>query len=201
MAPGLWLLDPNSIEVVASGGTHSTPATVNSASGYSSITAADLDTALSAANVELSATTDISFSTDFTYSGANSRTLTLDAETIALGANIDSNSAALTLNVGQAGGGSGNLYAKGTSADTRTITTNGGDLNVKGKVGGAANLSLQTGAGSLALAGPVQAGFNATSTTKSQGSLGIKFTVAKDSTVTVDFIEGEVLQNGSDYFG
>ncbi|UWX57108.1 filamentous hemagglutinin N-terminal domain-containing protein [Chlorobaculum sp. MV4-Y] len=131
---GTLLLDPHSIAIVGSG--TSTPA-----ADYSYLTTAYLNNQLAGANVTLSASNDINFLANLTYTGANNRTLNLYAPTIALTGNgtnftIDSSTANLNL-----------VFGKSTSqrtlllADT-SINTHGGNVTFNGNVGGDHSLTI-----------------------------------------------------------
>lgn len=189
---GTWLLDPESIQIVGSSATTSVGAggaTVNAAAGNTSILATDLNTQLTSANITLNANTDINFTRNFTYTGSADRNLVLDAETVALGADIaTSGTGKLNLTIGTTK--SGNLYTTGST--TRSIATNNGAIAIKGNIGGSAGLALNSGSGTSSLNSGASGGFAATATTISTGSINFTYSGTNGASIGINFKDGSL---------
>jgi hypothetical protein len=123
---GTWLLDPDVLNITATGTDilSGLPLT-----GDSFVSVATLNTALSSADVELQANSHIDIRTAFTYAGSRDAKLSLYAPLVLLGADIGSASAAnLSLRFGGlfAGNGinyAGDLYLYDAAAGATTCRT------------------------------------------------------------------------------
>jgi filamentous hemagglutinin family protein len=200
---GTWLLDPDVLNITATGTDilSGLPLT-----GDSFVSVATLNTALSSADVELQANSHIDIRTAFTYAGSRDAKLSLYAPLVLLGADIGSASAAnLSLRFGGlfAGNGinyAGDLYlydAAAGATTTRVITTQGGDVVFNGNIGGSQNLTISAGAGTVTHFAAVDGIFN-TLLPVINGAIALDFKPGHPNAhVIIDYTTQQVFSQGS----
>jgi len=200
---GTWLLDPDVINITATGTDilSGLPAT-----GDSFVSVATLNSALSTADVELQANSHIDFRTPFAYVGSRDAELSLFAPLVLLGADVSSaSSAKLSLNFGGlfAGNGinyAGDLYlydAAAGATTTRTLATNGGSVVFNGNIGGSQNLTISAGAGTVTHNAAVNGIFDALLPVIN-GSISLDFKPGHpDAHVIIDYTTQQVFSQGS----
>ena len=156
---GNWLVDPTNLTIDAS-----------AASTYASN--------LSSSDVTLTADNTITLDSAISYSGARDSTLTFDATTTVLNANITSSNGSLSLDINTA-------VTLGTDV---TITTNGGYFDVSGNIQVNSNVGIiELRNGGTYLYNGLSATANSSGTTIGNGSLsysGGSFTWTKPNALT-----------------
>lgn len=156
-ATGLWLLDPNNIDII-SGSTLNVTGTPNFvSSGAGTLSVSDLLTALGASNVSVTATDNLTVSAGFSDSGSNSLSLKAQNGTLALNAPItlgsgslglESTSGSMTLGANVSlTSGTLKLKSGGTiSQSTGTLSASSMEVTA----GGAVSLNSSNSVGTLA---------------------------------------------------
>ncbi|PAZ03638.1 MAG: hypothetical protein CAK89_00465 [Opitutia bacterium AMD-G3] len=147
---GSWLLDPDVLEIIASGGS-TLSAAQGQATGTSQISVLTLSNALNSADVSLQANASIDFKTSFSYAGTRNTTLSLFAPVIYLGGNISASTNSLGLSFGGTFSSSNYAGALCLTAGDVTISTLGGNVVFNGDLGGNAALLVNTSGGSITL--------------------------------------------------
>ena len=169
---GAWLLDPDSITVVAAGGTSASPGAANGASGDATINAAVLNGLSAATNVDLQATDNITIAAPITRPGGTlTLTTTAPSGGINLNANVSVTDAAVTLTTGT--DGISQLAGTTLSSGTGTITfTSTGPVALGGTVSGASLVKQGAGDLTVTTTSPTVAGLiNTTTLNLSAGNL------------------------------
>ncbi len=164
---GTWLLDPTSIDVVASGKLFATTGDVNQFADFD-LSGKGLGTrispnelALAKASVVLQAQNTITFSSAVTLTFAGAGLTAQAGGNIIVNAGITTNNGQITLSANDPGGtrsasasvsGAGNLNA---GSGLITVDTNGssGGISLAGNINASAGSTFQTGAGTIALTG------------------------------------------------
>jgi filamentous hemagglutinin family protein len=197
-ATGTWLIDPDVLEIVASGGGSIPGVGV----GTSQISTSTLNTALGSNNVNLQANNWINFKTAFTYSGVSDATLGLYAPTIMLGGDIATDTNKLSLNFGGTYASvnySGDVYVYGGD---RSITTKGGDVTFNGNLGSdydsvnarnrnlTVNTQSVTTSGKITHKGLVNGGFNVIAS--QTGDLSFTLSGLSNKWVNFEFSTGTI---------
>jgi filamentous hemagglutinin family protein len=197
-ATGTWLIDPDVLEIVASGGGSIPGVGV----GTSQISTSTLNTALGSNNVNLQANNWINFKTAFTYSGVSDTTLGLYAPTIMLGGDISTDTNKLSLNFGGTYASvnySGDVYVYGGD---RSITTKGGDVTFNGNLGSdndsvnarnrnlTVNTQSVTTSGKITHKGLVNGGFNVIAS--QTGDLSFTLSGLSNKWVNFEFSTGSI---------
>ena len=123
-ATGLWLLDPNNIDIASPGPTVNVTGAPNfTSSGAGTLDVADLTSALSSSNVTVTAIDNLTVSTAISDSGPNSLSLKAQGGSLSVNAPISLYSGALALE-----STSGNIYlgaSVGSSSGSVKLTSGG----------------------------------------------------------------------------
>ena len=198
---GMLLLDPVSYYIA-------TTAASTTDADHSSISISTLGANLTTTNQTISATSDIYLANDFTWAGVGgstqTRNLIFSAPLVVLGGSIAVNgSADDKINFTSGINSSSKLFVIGAS---RSISTNGGTITVNGNIGGAQDLTLNSGTGTTSigqatggLSGTYWSGTVTTTTTTVEAGSTI-FTFDPDGNndvVTIDFAAGTLTSTGT----
>jgi len=191
---GSWLLDPDYINIVASGGV-SVATAQGQANGTASISVSGLSSALNTADVTLEALNQIDFQVAFNHSGTRDAVLTLLAPTITLGGDITATGHHLGLNFGNGSTYAGNVFLynpAGAAVITRTLTTNGGNIVFNGNIGGAHDFVVDAGSGEVRMSASVDGTFSCWQ--QVYGDLAFRYQAGGrvGDTTTIDFTNSTV---------
>ena len=191
---GSWLLDPDYINIVATGGV-SVSAAQGQATGTSEISVSSLSSALNTADVTLEAINQIDFQVAFSHSGTRDAVLTLLAPTIKLGGDITATGRHLGLTFGNGSTYAGNVFLynpAGAAVIARTLTTNGGNIVFNGNIGGAHDFVIDAGSGEVRMSATVDGTF--TCWQQVYGDLAFRYQAGGrvGDTTTIDFTNSSV---------
>ena len=189
---GTLLLDPTSYFIGTS--------TAAADSTHSILSIATLNTNLSSTNQTITASNDIDFAGDLSFSGSNTSSLILDAPVMVLGGSISvSGTGKLNVNLGNSKSAN-NLWVSGSN---RSISTNNGTISVSGNIGGAHNLTLNSGTAATTLnnatgnlSGTYWPGTVTTNTITSGSSILNYNPRVNGDIVTIDFGNGTISASG-----